>query len=256
MENITKNEIDEVKIGRKDEIIDLINNLLIKVKKAIESDLKINMGDIVQLVTFVMELVEKSPLTLTSKEKLYVATNVITKSLDDIPGLNKVDKDDIKLLVPNTIEIIAEASKGKFSFGKKKNKKENKIKVDTVKVSNQLYDRMIKFIKNNKYSPEDITKNIFIILTQVMSLIDEYPSLTGSEKKFIITNIMNKLVNDIDKIFPNITNEQKHALKFAMKMVPTLIDSLINAARGQIDINKIIKHVTGCFGRLFKKSKK
>lgn len=256
MEKLTKKEIEDVSIGRKEEIGELIHKLVLQSKRSIETDLKVITGDIIQLTTLVLELVEKvsKTISLTSQEKLYIATDVITKSLEYVPRLSEEDKRDIQILIPNTIETIIEASKGRFSFGTN-NKKKNNIKIDTVKVSNQLYDRLVKFIKKENYNGEMVVKNVTIIVVQLMSLVEEYPALTGSEKKVIVMNVMQQLVDESNNLFPDITEEQKSALNLGLNLLSGLIDTIIYSAKGKIYLNEVVENVKGCFRSCFAKRK-
>lgn len=237
--------------SRTERISELINEFIKKTISMIKSDIKINNGDVIQLVTYVMELVEKSPLSLTSEEKLYVAVEVINGSIDQVPNLTDEDKRDIKLLVSNTIEIIVEASKGRFSFGK--NKKKNDVEIDTVKLTEQIYDRVKKLIKDKKYDAKTLSKNIFIILTQVMSMVDEYPSLTGAHKKAIVLAVFAKLVDEIDIIYPEITDDDKQLIRTAVVFLSPMIEQIINGIKGNIDINQVKNKLVGCFKRCCKK---
>ncbi len=157
-------------------------------------------------------------------------------------------------MIPNTIEVIIKASKGQIKLDKKK-KPKNKVKVDTVKISEQLYKRVVKFVKDQKYDASTISKNLFIITTQIMSLIEEYPYMSGSDKKVVVLSVMNKLVDHIKEIYPDATEEQIHMLRTAMKMMPSVIEAVVSAMKHNIDINAIIEQVSGCFRGICKKRK-
>jgi len=165
-------------------------------------------------------------------------------------------KQYIKHLIPNAIETIIAASKGEFSFGKPSNP--DGKKVDTVKLAQKLYDRIAKFIKDEKFTADTITLNIFIIVAQLMSMIEEYPSLTGIEKKIVVLEIMKKIEKDILDFYPDMTIQQRQALKLSLMLLPSLIDKLVATASGAIDLNQIKENSVKCWGgikNLFNKIK-
>jgi len=79
-------------MDRKQEILILIDSLVAKTQEKMESDIKMNAGDIVEITLYVMLLVERSPHTLSGEDKLHVATETINKILDLLPDLSKEEK--------------------------------------------------------------------------------------------------------------------------------------------------------------------
>lgn len=228
----------------KKEIVEIIDNITRDVIRKIQHDIKINNGDIVRLVSYVMVLVEKIRKPLTSEDKMYIAIKVVENTIDKIPHLNEKDKKDIKQLVPNTIEIIVEASKGRFSFGKKK--KTNKYEVDTVDITRKVYKRLRQLIQDNDYNAKTLSTNIFILLTQVMSMVESYPHLSGEEKKEIVMTVFTMLLDEIDVIYPDITESDKSLIIASVRLLSPMIDGIIDGIRGKIDINKIKSKFSGC----------
>lgn len=233
----------------KQDIINIIGQLTTDAKNILKEDIDISSGNIIRLTVYVMELVEKIKEPLTSEEKLYIATSVLENTIDGIHQLSNKDKADIKQLIPNTIEIIINASKGKFSFGKKK--RVNKVKVNTIKITNQIYDRLLVLIKEKDIDSKTLGINIFILLTQIMSIVDEYPDITGTEKRNIVINVFNRLIDELDTIFPDITEDDKALIIMAIKYIIPLIETLIDVIRKKVDINK----VKNWFSRTFEKCK-
>lgn len=235
-------------MDRKQEILILIDALAQKTKEKVDSDIKMSTGDIVEITMYVMLLVERSPITLSSEEKLEVATETIGKTLDLFTDLSEQDKQDLKTMIPSTIDTIIAASKGEFSFGK--TSRPDGKKVDTVKLAQKMYDRIVKFIKDEKFTADTISINVFIIVAQLMSMVEAYPSLTGIEKKIIVIEVMKRLEKDIYDLYPDMTAGQKQALHLGLMMVPTLIDRLVDAAKGTIDLNKIKESTVKCWGSI------
>jgi hypothetical protein len=222
--------------NRKTQIIELIDKLSVKATEKFDSDEKMNGGDIVEIIVYIMLLVEKSPLTLSSKDKLYVAKKVIYRTIKLLPNLNKKDREDLASLVPSAIEAIISTSNDKLNFGKK-NKLNKEDKVDMDELVNKMYNRIVNFIRNKRFTADTISLNLFIILTQLMIMVEEYPMLTGPEKKLLALDVMKKLEEHIFDLYPDMTIEQKQALTLALMMLPTLIDKLVETAKGQIDFS-------------------
>ncbi len=221
-----------------EKLVNLIKDLVEQIKALSDSDVEINNGDTIILTVTVMELVEQASktTTLTGEEKATVAQSVIIQSLDFIPDskLSKNDKEDIIFLLPNTIETLVKASKGEFNF---KPSSKNKVKIDTVKVANKLYDRMKEFITAKKYEASYVSTNVALLSAKVMSLVEEYPYLTGREKKTIVMTIMCKIAEDAEEIFPKASKKEIRLIRTSLVILPALIDSLILATRGRININ-------------------
>ena len=134
---------------RKTQIIELIDKLSVKATEKFDSDEKMNGGDIVEIIVYIMLLVEKSPLTLSSKDKLYVAKKVIYRTIKLLPNLNKKDREDLASLVPSAIEAIISTSNDKLNFGKK-NKLNKEDKVDMDELVNKMYNRIVNIIRNKR----------------------------------------------------------------------------------------------------------
>ena len=100
-----------------------------------------------------------------------------------------------------------------------------------------MYNRIVNFIRNKRFTADTISLNLFIILTQLMIIIEEYPMLTGPEKKLLALDVMKKLEEHIFDLYPDMTIEQKQALTLALMMLPTLIDKLVETAKGHIDFS-------------------
>jgi len=69
-------------MDRKQEILILIDALVLKTKERMTSDIKMSAGDVVEITLYVMLLVERSPNTLSSEDKLHIATETIYKTFN------------------------------------------------------------------------------------------------------------------------------------------------------------------------------
>lgn len=228
----------------------LISKITEKTLNIIETDIKINRGDITQLVVYVMEMVEKS--SITGEEKLRVTIKVLNRSIDKQKNLSIEEKNNIKKLIPSTIEAIINVSKGKHNFNKKP--KKSKSKISSVKITEDLYNRLKNIIKEKKYNAPTLAKNLYIILPQIMIMVNEYPTLTGTDKKEIVLAVFDKLIDDIDNIFPNVTEENKILIKTSIRYLSPMIEQIINVVKDRVDINKIGNSIIDRLGKCCKKN--
>jgi hypothetical protein len=70
-------------------------------------------------------------------------------------------------------------------------------------------------------------ENISIILMQLMSEVNKFKKLTGSQKKTLVTVLLTHFVTEIA------TEENQPALREIIRLtVPTLIDNFIDISKG------------------------
>jgi hypothetical protein len=90
----------------------------------------------------------------------------------------------------------------------------------------QVKDRII--LKDVKPS------NVMIMLTYGMTAVEKQKGLTGPEKKEVVVHLVRRLVGEIPG-----DDEDKVALQAAVELLlPPLIDTLVAASRGKLDLNK------------------
>ena len=89
--------------------------------------------------------------------------------------------------------------------------------------------------------------NVILLATQLMVMVEDYPELTGGQKKHVVLEVLRRTVDD-STMDPN----DKFAVKAVINtVVPPAIDQIIRASRGDLDLNK----VRSCFSSLWKKIK-
>lgn len=76
--------------------------------------------------------------------------------------------------------------------------------------------------------------NIIVIATELMQVVEKYKTMTGSQKKTLVINVIKKLVNStVDD------ESDKKTLNTIIDLtLPTVIDNLINAMNGNIKFDK------------------
>jgi hypothetical protein len=75
--------------------------------------------------------------------------------------------------------------------------------------------------------------NIMIMLTRAMSVVDRVKGLSGPEKKEVVVHLVRRLLDEIPG-----DSEEKGLLRAAVELIlPPLIDTLVAASRGKLDLN-------------------
>jgi len=108
---------------------------------------------------------------------------------------------------------------------------------DLQEIVNKLYDLIYEMIKSQKMDAVSIPSQLINIVAQTIELIETYKNLTGIEKKHLVVAAFDKLNDNIDDIFPNLSKEDESMIKIAIKTVPNLIDSIISIISSKYNIN-------------------
>jgi len=95
------------------------------------------------------------------------------------------------------------------------------------------YELLRARIDKKKISADDVV----IFAVQGMQVVERYPQLSGPEKKQLVIDLSKQIVSDLKMI----DESKRDTINFAIDMVlPTVIDQIIAATRGELDINKIV----------------
>ena len=108
---------------------------------------------------------------------------------------------------------------------------------DLQEIVNKLYDLIYDMIISQKMDAISIPSQLINIVSQTVELIESYKTLTGIEKKHLVISAFDKLNDNIDDIFPNLTKEDESMIKLAIKTVPNLIDSIISIISSKYNIH-------------------
>ena len=95
-------------------------------------------------------------------------------------------------------------------------------------LSKKEFEYVIKTVRHT-YNDVNIANLIHVIL-HTMEIIEDYGALTGQEKKQTVINVINFIVDEINK------NEELGPI--IKSMIPSVIDSIIKVDKGSIKINK------------------
>lgn len=95
------------------------------------------------------------------------------------------------------------------------------------------YELLKARIDKKKISADDVV----IFAVQGMQVVERYPQLSGAEKKQLVLDLSKQVVSDLKMI----DESKRDAINLAIDMLlPTMIDQIIAATRGELDINKIV----------------
>jgi len=106
-------------------------------------------------------------------------------------------------------------------------------------------EQMVQYIKTTLGDEKITAKNIVIISTNLMHIVEQYKDLTGSQKKMLILDTIKKVINQ------NVNDPQERiSLMLIVDMtLPPMLDTLVSAINGGLKFEKD-KVVSG-FTKLF-----
>ncbi len=112
---------------------------------------------------------------------------------------------------------------------------------DTSRLIDQITDKLYQSISDRKV---DIA-SLPIVITELMQLVECYPLLSGSDKKQVVLNVVTM---SIDKC-PDLADDTRASLRAtAILLGPTIIEGLINASKGLLNLNKeTVKNACCCW---------
>ena len=115
-----------------------------------------------------------------------------------------------------------------------------------ISTENELLDILGEIYKYMKIYGKRITNsNIVIITSQLIRVVEEYKTLTGSQKKMLVINTIKRLVNETVS-----NNDEKIALLLVIdNTIPYMIDGFVDAINGNIKFDN--KKAKSCISNIF-----
>lgn len=255
------------------------------VYQEVTTELKDKLNDSKAIVDFLvaaMKAVSKHG-ELHGFDKKEMVRDVVDKVIDDMT-IDEKEKDELKHNVSpyldHTVEVLIAASKGHLFLKKVKdeiiesasdvyenttgcgcfknnNKKINKNTTRNVPIESGavddlgviIYEKLRKMITTKHVT----LNNIISIVGIVMQLIQQYPTLTGPQKKQIVKNVIYRLIKEIP-----ISDADRLAVQgFLDGTLDKTIDYIIAVANGEIDligqvveiVDNISEKCSGCCGK-------
>jgi len=192
------------------------------------------------LVVNAMEHVDKIK-NLKSKDKYIIVTRCVIEIIYDDNTISEGTKYDLIKTIPGTIDAVIQLTKGEPI---NRNIKDIDM-VDPVYITKRATERIVEYIRQKKYTVSDISENMFMIISQIMYIVGNYPSLSGNQKKEIVINVSNIILNkfkesDTGKKVPG------GFIDNIIKYSPDIINILVDVSKGKYDINTIKKYFSCC----------
>jgi len=184
-------------------------------------------------------------------EKKELVVSTIMKLVDDNPNILEEDKEFIEFMLDGLVETILKTSKkeiklttknnkGKTKVKGKQKKVEGKLKLSFGQIVDSLVDKCTTIIKTNRYKAENIIINIPIMAGMVMSIVETYDYLSGTEKKNVVIKVIQKLIADKIPNLVELNDSHTRKLQLVSQIIPSVIDILVEIANGKYKINELI----------------
>jgi len=167
-------------------------------------------------------------------------------------------KRQMKEVLVRRTKILRSVETGPFGVFKSK-AKSTEVSFDFDKIKNfpphnewiliELYNTIRKNVEDimanssgDNYSEIIIVAGLTDIVKVLMESVDKYRQLSGDEKKVAVRAVLEKLLGDIE-----FSREARRFVNFFVKnMLDGLIDVLVDAADGNINVNKRWTKIKAC----------
>jgi hypothetical protein len=114
--------------------------------------------------------------------------------------------------------------------------------IDMVALVQEVYHTATNGIRQRRLS----AGTIISIGSQLMQIVEQYPQLSGTQKKEVVISVIHKIIEASD-----LTSQEKEDLTFVVDTVLSLVvNFIVKAYNGEIPfVNNIVEKVTNCFGK-------
>jgi hypothetical protein len=252
--------IETVKVSNEskkdDEIVDdiveeqVFDDLYHNVKDAMRG-FDLNVVNLMLLVSKVGQVVGNVK-GLKSEQRRNLMYQLVLKLL----GESNIEEDDmeyIQLTINNLIDTVLNVANGKIKV-KVHNKKRNKRlkNIQPGQIVESLLEKVKTTIIRKSYGTQELIINFTAIVGMVMVLVEEYPDITGVEKKNIVITVLRKLIREVlPKIYSDISENTTKRFENMLNNLPDTIDLLTAISKKKIKFNKktaiqIIKILIKC----------
>ena len=113
--------------------------------------------------------------------------------------------------------------------------------------SDKLYNKIKTTINYTDISDLKEIQFWFNLGKDLAEMVDKYKNIEGPQKKNLVINVLNKIIND-QELIPNLdVDDRKKIIEMINTALPITLDLIIQATKGEIKINK--KSFIDCFKR-------
>ena len=202
--------------------------------QGVELDLSSIMLYTARTIEFV-EVFNKKSNSQLDKKNIVVTT--IFKILDETTDLTDTELEFVKFMLDGIIESMIKTSTKEIKIKvPKKEKKQSKI-LSINQIIEELHIKCITIVKENKYDTNNILINIPVMVGMIMSLVEHYTQLNGTEKKAVIIKVVKKLMNESIPNCIQISDKDKQKIKILLNILPNMVDILIEISNNKYVIN-------------------
>lgn len=202
--------------------------------RALIAPLNITVANFIMLVTKTIEKVSKVK-EMNPEQKYDASLMVLNKLVNEIPDTDENDKYYLNNLIPSLINIVQEASQGKLKLKPSRFSKKKQVDVQTI--VDDLYDNIKGIIKKNNYGAEYVCTNVVVIVGMIMTGVEQYPALTGMEKKAVVMRVFDNLLDELPLMYPKMGEELKALVAQAKILLPSVIDMLVSVGRKSTNLS-------------------
>jgi len=246
------------------EVLDDSDSIFHNIKDSFRG-MDLDVSNIMLYAARTMEMVEVFK-TDNGPEKKRIVMNILFKFIDENVDISDEDKGFIRFMLNGLIETILKTSKKEIDLsskdnkgrgskkpkgpgkkGKMKPKKNNYMNLSLGQIIESLVDKCVTIIKTNKYKADNVIINIPIMAGMVMSLVDNYSYLNGTEKKTVVIKVIQKLITHKIPTIVKLDESHKRKLNLVSQIIPNVIDVLIDVANDKYQINELLSGICGLF---------
>jgi len=194
------------------------------------------------IVVKAMEIIENYD-DIDNKNKKVTVEKAINRLV--MIDLNLCDFDQRLLLasISNIIELFIISTNTKSQHNEKKHFDDYNNKIDSIALANcgqiihSLIDKLSTIILKKQYTADKLFVNMGTITQILMILVDKYKYLTGSEKKAVVLQALDKFINTKLEYLIELSNK-KDDLILALDTIPLTIDLFISLQKSKFKINR------------------
>ena len=245
----------EKRLTRYVEELDESNSIFHNVKDLFRG-MDIDLSNVMLYAARVVEFVDVFQ-TGDGDEKKSVVINTLLSLINENLDISVEDKEFIVFMLDGLIETILKTSKKEINLATKHAPKKPSLDQSVGQIVDSLVDRCVTIIRVNQYDAENIIINIPIVVGMIMSIVENYKNLSGTEKKNVVVKVIKKLIGERIPTFVKLEESHHKKLELVVQIVPSIIDVLIDVANGRYNINEVVSCLKKwcCCCRPKKKSK-
>jgi hypothetical protein len=201
----------------------------------------IDRKNIYMLVVKAMEIIENYD-DIDSKNKKVTVEKAINRLVMIDLNLCDFDQRFILASLSNVIELFIISTNTKSQHNEKKHFDNDKI--DDIVLANcgqiihSLIDKLSTIILKKQYTADKLFVNMGTITQILMILVDKYKYLTGTEKKLVVLQALEKFINTKLEYLIELPANKKDDLILALDTIPLTLDLFIALQKSKFKINR------------------